>query len=253
MVTRSTLPGPNPQCDRVAHCVSNVASTLRLAASSLDEIHDILRGQPPLVPTMSYPPVLQPLGVPPRPPAPLHFSGNLRPIAAPSQLGASTSDDDSSFPDASHVPRIPSSLDDSDCSSAPAPPPPTKRPRTSRPAKAKAKSRLSTPPSASTRRRLQLCQDLLDDWDSWEPWQEELHEDQCQATPQLELHCQEAPTHTCSMQGDSGHQHDEPAPSSPATSPRASHSAADQHHADEAPPDPAILLPAQPAQVDPSR
>ena len=31
MVTRSTLPGPNPQCDRIAQCVFNVASTLRLA------------------------------------------------------------------------------------------------------------------------------------------------------------------------------------------------------------------------------
>ena len=183
MVTRSTLPGPTPQCDRIAQRVSNVASTLRLAASSLDEIHDILRGQPPPAPTMDYPPVLQTLGLPPRPPtlnhpnphppAPHHLRGNLRPIAAPSQLGASTSDDEPSFPDPSHVPRIPSSLDDSDCSSAPALPPPTKRPRAPRPAKAKTKSRPSTPPSASTRRRSQLCQELQENWDSWEPWQEE--------------------------------------------------------------------------------
>ena len=57
MVTRSTLPGPTAQCDRIAHCVSNVASTLRLAASSLDEIHDLLRGQPPPAPTLGYPPI----------------------------------------------------------------------------------------------------------------------------------------------------------------------------------------------------
>ena len=89
MVTRSTLPGPNPQCDRIAQCVSNVASTLRLPASSLDEIHDILRGQPPPAPTMGYPPVLQqPLGLlapmqttshpTPPPTATHHFRGNLQ-------------------------------------------------------------------------------------------------------------------------------------------------------------------------------
>ena len=110
MVTRSTLPGPTAQCDRIAHCVSNVASTLRLAASSLDEIHDLLRGQPPPAPTMGYPSIQQIFGPLP-PPTPLQvlffpttprttskhsapFPGTLRPIAAPSQLGASASDND---------------------------------------------------------------------------------------------------------------------------------------------------------------
>ena len=103
---------------------------------------------------------------------PIHFSGNLRPIAAPAQLGTSTSEDPVT-PTHPHVPCIPSSLDDSDsdCSSAPAPPP-------------------------------------LEDWDSWEPWQEEQLIDmktmQHQAPTQLELYCQEAPVHPRSMQGPTG-------------------------------------------------
>ena len=71
------------------------------AASSLDEIHDLLQGQPPPAPTMGYPPILQPpfghlarmqtMRHPnPHHTGTHHFLGTLRPIAAHSQLGAST-------------------------------------------------------------------------------------------------------------------------------------------------------------------